>query len=47
MGQGLVEQGYLVEARAQLLEIRARGGAGTWAEHALQSAIETGVTYSF
>lgn len=47
MGQGLLEQGDLLGARAQLLEIRSRGGSGSWAETALLSAIETGTTYAF
>ena len=47
MGQGLVEQGEIVLAEAQLDEIVARGGAGTWAETALRQAIETGETYTY
>lgn len=47
MGQGLVEQGEAALARLQLDEIRARGGAGTWAEASLADAIRTGVTYSY
>ncbi len=47
MGQGLVEAGDLQGARTQLLEIRARNGAGTWAEAALLKAIETGTGYSY
>ena len=31
----------------QLTQIRAHGGSGTWAERALSTAIETGVTYTF
>jgi tetratricopeptide (TPR) repeat protein len=41
MGQGMVELGYLDGARAQLAQIRARGGAGTWPELALVVAIRT------
>ncbi|MDO6730472.1 tetratricopeptide repeat protein [Marinovum sp. 2_MG-2023] len=47
MGQGLLEQGDFAGAKAQLQEIRARGGAGTWAEFALAQSIVTGVTYSY
>jgi tetratricopeptide (TPR) repeat protein len=47
MGQGLVEHGEVELARAQLLEILARGGAGTWPAEALREAIATGVTYDF
>ena len=43
MGQGYVAEGQLVLARAELSEIRARGGRGTWAEVSLRMAIETGV----
>jgi tetratricopeptide (TPR) repeat protein len=35
MGQALVEQGQIEEAKAQLIEIRDRGGEGTWAYRAL------------
>lgn len=47
MGQGLVEQGDLVGALAQLREIEARGGKGTWAEVSLAEAIRTGTTYNY
>lgn len=47
MGQGLVTEGRVGEARAQLREIRARGGAGTWAETSLSEAIRTGTTYNY
>lgn len=47
MGQGLVSAGDSVAALAQLREIQARGGSGTWAEASLRSAIETGATYSY
>lgn len=47
MGQGFVEQGKYGAARAQLKEIRARGGAGTWAEASLHSALETGASYDY
>jgi tetratricopeptide (TPR) repeat protein len=39
MGQGMAELGYLEGAHVQLAQIRARGGAGTWPELALLSAI--------
>ena len=42
-GQGLVAQGDLPGARAQLAEIRARGGRGTLAEAALLATIRSGV----
>ncbi|MFD0978934.1 tetratricopeptide repeat protein [Tropicimonas aquimaris] len=47
MGQAFVEQGDTAAARAQLTEIRARGGEGSWAEAALFSAIVRGTTYSY
>lgn len=47
MGQGLVEQGHIKEAMAQLSSIRAYGGSGTWAEAALRDAIATGRTFSY
>ena len=43
MGQGYVAEGEFVLARAELSEIRARGGRGTWAEVSLRMALETGV----
>lgn len=42
LGQHHVEQGDLVAARAQLLEIEARGGAQTWSYAALRTAIVDG-----
>ena len=47
MGQGFVAEGDYVAARAQLLDIRARGGTGTWAEVSLLKAIETGTGYNY
>lgn len=47
MGQAFVEQGKTELAKAQLTEIQARGGAGTWAEVSLSNAIKTGATYSY
>ena len=47
MGQALVEQGDFVGAKHQLLAIRDHGGAGSWAETSLLSAITTGATYSY
>ncbi|WP_050929985.1 tetratricopeptide repeat protein [Aestuariivita boseongensis] len=47
LGQGLVSEGKVEEARAQLDEIRARGGAGGWAEQSLVEAIETGKTSNY
>jgi Flp pilus assembly protein TadD len=46
-GQGLVERGNREAAAEQLREIRARGGAGTWAETALARALTTGETSSY
>ncbi|MGL4238860.1 tetratricopeptide repeat protein [Tabrizicola sp.] len=46
-GQLLVQMNELELAEAQLTEIRAHGGAGTWAETSLSNAITTGVTYTF
>ena len=47
MGQGKVVSGDMVAAVMQLREIQARGGAGTWAETSLRTAIETGRTYTY
>ncbi|TFL19804.1 hypothetical protein [Jannaschia formosa] len=47
MGQGLASAGRLEEAEAQLVEIRARGGAGGWAEAALVEALRTGVGFDY
>jgi tetratricopeptide (TPR) repeat protein len=46
-GQLLVQMDELAMAEDQLTQIRAQGGAGTWAERALSTAITTGVTYTF
>jgi Flp pilus assembly protein TadD len=47
LGQMLVEMGEIAAARRQLDEIRARGGAGTWAEASLARAVGTGQTLSY
>lgn len=47
LGQMLVEMDELAMARGQLAEIRARGGAGTWAEASLDRALRTGQTLSY
>ena len=47
MGQGYVTAGNIKAARAQLREIRARGGAGTWPEVSLSKAITYGQTFSY
>ncbi len=47
MGQGYVTEGKMDAAKAQLAEIRARGGSGSWPETSLASAIETGTTYDY
>jgi tetratricopeptide (TPR) repeat protein len=41
-GMGLAERGLLAEARAELDQIRARGGAGSWPETALAQVIRDG-----
>jgi tetratricopeptide (TPR) repeat protein len=46
-GQLLVQMDEIAMAEDQLAQIRAQGGAGTWAERALATAIKTGVTYTF
>lgn len=45
MGQGLIMQGKVEEARAQLIEIRDRGGKDTYAYQALYDALKRKVTY--
>lgn len=45
MGQGLIAQGKIEEARAQLIEIRDRGGKDTYAYHALYDALKRNLTY--
>jgi tetratricopeptide (TPR) repeat protein len=47
MGQGFLQDGDLLGARAQLLEIRDRGGEDTWAEASLEQAILTGTAPSY
>lgn len=47
MGQAFVEMGDMGAAREQLQEIRAHGGAGTWAEQSLAQAIQSGSTYNY
>lgn len=47
LGQAHVEAGNMAEARAQLTEIRTRGGRDTWAELSLRMAIESGSGYSY
>lgn len=47
LGQLLVEMGEIAMARRQLDEIRARGGAGTWAEASLAQAVGSGQTLSY
>jgi tetratricopeptide (TPR) repeat protein len=46
-GQALVLMNEMTLAAAQLDEIRARGGRGTWAEVALADAIRTGETTTY
>jgi tetratricopeptide (TPR) repeat protein len=45
MGQALLDQGDVEGARMQLVEIRDRGGQGTWAYRALADSLKTGNTY--
>ncbi|TDK51275.1 tetratricopeptide repeat protein [Antarcticimicrobium luteum] len=47
LGQGLVADGDTDAAIAQWREIKARGGAGSWAEASLRQAIRTGLTYNY
>ena len=47
MGQAFVDMGAVDRAEAQLDEIDARGGAGTWAATALATAINTGLTTNY
>ncbi len=47
MAQGYVTQGRTEEAIAQYREIVARGGAGSWAEESLRTALETGITFDY
>ena len=47
MGQGFVTQGRLTDAVAQLREIEANGGQGTWAEASLRRAILDGTTTDY
>ena len=47
LGQLYVEMTELDLARAELDQIRMRGGSGTWAETALAEAIRTGRTLSY
>lgn len=46
-GQALVMMNEIALASLQLHEIRARGGAGSWADTALATAITTGVTATY
>lgn len=47
MGQAFVEGGEITLARAELTEIRRRGGRQTWAEISLRTAIERGQGFSY
>lgn len=47
MGQGHMASGNVVQAQAQLVQIRMRGGRGTWAEASLAQAIATGQGASY
>ncbi len=39
MGQALIEQGQIEDARVQLVEIRDRGGEDTWAYRSLLQSL--------
>ena len=47
MGQWHVESGNIELARAELSEIRQRGGRSTWPEISLRLAIQSGSGYSY
>ena len=47
LGQGYVEEGRFELARAELSEIRARGGRATWAEFSLRMALRSGQGVSY
>jgi tetratricopeptide (TPR) repeat protein len=47
LGQWHVESGNIELARAQLSEIRQRGGRSTWPELSLRMAIQSGAGYSY
>ncbi|MEX0282321.1 MAG: tetratricopeptide repeat protein [Arenibacterium sp.] len=47
MAQGLIAEGKIDLAIAQWRQIKARGGAGTWAEVSLKQAIATGEIYNY
>lgn len=47
LGQWHVETGNITLARAQLSEIRQRGGRSTWPEVSLRMAIQSGTGYSY
>jgi len=47
MAQGFVAEGKIDDAIAQWRDIKARGGAGTWAETSLRQTIRTGTTYNY
>ena len=47
MGQGMVEAGDLDGARAQLSQIRASGGRGTWPEFSLRLALDRGRGFTY
>jgi tetratricopeptide (TPR) repeat protein len=47
MGQGFVEEGKIEDARMQLAEIEARGGAYSWAGTSLRQAIYVGKTFNY
>lgn len=47
LGQAYVDMNELVLASAELDQIRVRGGAGTWAEQSLATAVATGQTANY
>ncbi|WP_338548400.1 tetratricopeptide repeat protein [Roseovarius phycicola] len=47
MGQALVQQGKIAEAKSELQAIRDYDGADTWAEISLANAITSGASYNY
>ncbi len=47
MGQAFVETNQLDLARAQLSEIRTRGGSDGWAAHSLAASIQSGTVFNY
>ena len=47
LGQSYADAGQSAQAYAQWIEIRDRGGAGTWPEVSLRETLETGQTFNY